>query len=84
MLKTRQVIHGGIGLIKAGAGIEKASDEVIKYRLSLCNECEEKIYVMSKVIGKNVSKCKVCGCFIKAKTLLKSEACGKNKWDIEQ
>jgi hypothetical protein len=39
-------------------------------RLSICNSCENNI----------LGICKVCGCIIKIKVLVKSTSCPKDKW----
>jgi hypothetical protein len=48
----------------------KVSDEIYKLRLSICDGCE----------FKDDLRCKLCGCFVKAKALLTTEVCPKEKW----
>jgi hypothetical protein len=45
-----------------------------QYRMSECNKCE----------WKNNDMCKACGCYLPAKTLVKSENCPLNKWQQSQ
>lgn len=47
---------------------------VLKYRQSICNKCPFQIKSLT------YTKCSICGCFIKAKTKLITEACPKNFW----
>lgn len=49
-----------------------ADDNVISFRLNLCEACE--FYV------KDQSRCKKCGCFMKAKTKMFVAKCPINKW----
>jgi hypothetical protein len=48
-----------------------ASDEVIQYRLQLCNTCEEKKH----------NFCSKCGCLIEAKVRVCFTKCPLNKWE---
>ena len=50
----------------------RASDEVIEYRLNLCQACEH--------FKKNGSRCKLCHCFMKLKTELEHARCPIGKW----
>jgi len=50
----------------------RASDELAEYRLKICQSCE-----FFKVNG---SRCKKCGCFMKAKTTLEMARCPIGKW----
>lgn len=74
-MKAKKLIHGAVGLTKAGMGIEHVSDEIYKRRLEICSKCPRKSYKYSSLIKKDVSSCNICGCFIKVKALLKSEYC---------
>ena len=47
--------------------------EMSKKRLEICKECE--YYTQS------TSKCAKCGCFMKAKALLKNSECPIEKWN---
>ena len=49
-------------------------DEESKKRLEICNSCDKIITVHGS------KKSGMCGCFIKAKTKVKSEKCELNKW----
>jgi hypothetical protein len=48
----------------------KVSEMVYNTRLSICDGCEEKQGL----------RCKLCGCFIKAKAWLTTETCPKGAW----
>ena len=50
----------------------RASDALAEYRLKICQTCE-----FFKVNG---SRCKKCGCFMKAKTTLEMAKCPVGKW----
>jgi hypothetical protein len=41
-------------------------------RLKICNECDR--------FDESLSKCRECGCFMKAKTQLPMAVCPINKW----
>lgn len=50
----------------------RSDEELIKYRLEICNTCQ--------FFSKRMVKCKKCGCFMKLKTTLKSAKCPIGKW----
>lgn len=62
--------------------VEKAAADVIQgnyvtaeikmHRLSICNNCE--------YLFRATNSCKKCGCFLPAKSALKSSACPIDKW----
>ena len=47
---------------------------LIKNRMDICSSCEH--FAITK-------QCKLCGCFMPAKTLLSNAACPIGKWDKE-
>jgi len=49
-----------------------ASDDIVSARLNLCEVCE--FYI------KDQSRCKKCGCFMKAKTKMLVAKCPVDKW----
>jgi len=51
---------------------EKITEEEVKVRLSICEECPELI--------KLTYQCKKCGCFMGLKTKLKAATCPLGKW----
>lgn len=92
-LKSKQKLNGGVkvsecktctwGVVKnaASAGlriVNKAIEgstlfvtkEIVDQRRSICDGCE----------FKSSLRCKLCGCFIAAKTKLATEKCPKEKW----
>jgi len=44
--------------------------EMARYRLAFCNECPNK---------KN-GRCKLCGCFVKAKVRVENQKCPDGRW----
>jgi len=50
----------------------KTSDEKQKARFSLCLSCEN--------LTKHTHQCKLCGCFMSAKTKLEDAKCPIGKW----
>lgn len=54
--------------------VENVSDDIIAYRINICNLCSE------KTITLGVSRCKVCHCIIQLKTKLTNSNCPINKW----
>lgn len=49
-----------------------SDEDLTKSRLDICNSCEN-LYQPTK-------SCKKCGCFVIAKTKLKTQKCPINKW----
>ena len=47
-------------------------------RREICNKCEH----LTTYVG--VKACKICGCAIWSKTLLKGQSCPVGNWDAEQ
>lgn len=81
------VIKGVTGLVKAVTKIERANKITIDKRLEICDNCPNKMYAFSSIVNKNVPKCKICGCYIKAKVLLKNEFCpdpNNKRWDVQK
>lgn len=72
-LKQRmmQVAHEAENIAMDVIG-DKVSPEIQKQRYDICLSCE-KLY-------KPANTCKLCGCFMKAKTWLPRQACPANKW----
>ena len=50
----------------------RSDEDLIKYRLEICNSCEW--------FNKRMLKCKRCGCFMKLKSTLKQAKCPEGKW----
>jgi hypothetical protein len=50
-----------------------ADKTLISYRQSVCNSCEH--------LDKKFNRCKICGCFMWAKTRVVSMTCPLNKWN---
>lgn len=45
---------------------------LVKERLAICKGCPE--------LRKPLDQCAACGCFVKAKTMLKAASCPLGKW----
>lgn len=60
----------------AKKGFKIASGDVVALRYEKCRNCE---YWSPKSFGGS-GKCKVCGCSTKAKLILETATCPKNKW----
>lgn len=43
-------------------------------RMTICRTCEH--------FEEGLAKCKLCGCFMKAKTMLSNARCPLNKWEL--
>ena len=57
----------------AAKGIDQSvPEEVAKYRLDICNNCPR--------LFAPTGNCKDCGCFVRAKTKIKQEACPNGYW----
>lgn len=41
---------------------------------------EERLYICDECPYREVNKCKICGCNLAAKTLVKEAKCPRNKW----
>lgn len=52
------------------------SNEVKRYRLSICRGCEE--------FNQSVKMCKQCGCYMPAKALFADIECPAGKWPKSQ
>lgn len=82
---VRTVAHGAAGLVKAGlqvAGVpvDRVSDVELLRRRDACRQCPhatrnpERLNRTTRGLT-TLSKCKLCGCLIGAKTRLASERC---------
>lgn len=82
---VQRIVTGAAGLAKAAAGIDRAGDATVQARRDLCRECPEATRNSDLRFAKNrglttLSRCKLCDCFIAAKTLIRSETCPAGKW----
>lgn len=64
------IVHGAIGLAKAGLGIDAAGRELEAKRHRICWGCDRRKGLL----------CGECGCLLMAKIKVKSEACPLSKW----
>lgn len=71
---SEKLMRGATGLTKAVLGLDKAPDEAIDLRWAVCNRCSE--------MGR-LGFCKQCGCYLRAKVRVASEACPLGKWKPE-
>lgn len=51
-----------------------ADKTLVEYRQSVCNSCEH--------LDKKFNRCKVCGCFMWAKTRVSTMNCPLDKWNV--
>ena len=59
------------------------SDKEQQKRLDICNQCEYKrndFKLFNVTLFKREPQCKVCKCFIQAKTSFEFSKCPKGKW----
>jgi hypothetical protein len=49
-----------------------ANDQVQKERIAICNSCPD--------LNNTIRQCKLCLCFVDAKTKLKNQGCPADKW----
>lgn len=84
-MKPNKIIHGVIGLTKATVGIEIVSPETLKKRKEICKNCPNIYKEYSKLLQKEVQRCKICKCYINSKTSIKSEKCDDkpSRWEAE-
>lgn len=73
-----RIIHGVVGLTQSALGINSAPDDVIQQRRELCRACPEATTYHGDPT--RFSQCRVCKCFLKAKTQLQTESCPLGKW----
>ena len=71
---AQSIAKGIIGTVKAEAGIDRASDEVVAERHDTCVSCKPH-YVFGVCKGGGG-----CGCWIPQKIRIKSEKCPIGKW----
>lgn len=50
--------------------IEKEKPEFQQERLDICAKCDDRVGIL----------CGICGCYLKAKTILEDGKCPLNKW----
>lgn len=80
----KTAIKGATGLASAAAVASGLAPDLAsghnttQLRRSTCKACPEITLVNGK-IG-NLSRCKLCGCFVMAKTLLIDEHCPLDSW----
>jgi hypothetical protein len=79
-------IHkGASGLARAALGIGQAPVEVIERRRRECCRCEHLTGPVSTATNGSpqltaLNLCRLCGCFVIAKTTLCAEKCPQNRW----
>ena len=75
---VEKIAHGAAGLAKAFLGIDRADDDTIEWRRTICRKCEHAEPCIANVV--KFCKCKKCGCVLRAKTASESESCPEAKW----
>lgn len=73
MTKIEQIFYGWAMLSFKHLGYKPSKEQSLmaEKRLLICDECE----------FRTNNKCKLCGCNLAAKTLVKNSECPKNKWE---
>jgi hypothetical protein len=76
---------GAVGLTKSTLSIDRAPKAQIEMRLDICRVCDQATRSRKPKFAKsngltNLSRCRVCKCFIVAKTKIASEVCPLSKW----
>lgn len=78
------VVDGAVGLVKVAAGVDRTADDVAAARLGACAVCPMLQRAVSGLPqGADVGladRCASCGCFVRAKVLIASEACPDGRW----
>jgi len=64
----KEIIEGWSKLAVKNDETEKMAAE----RITICFNCDD--------LNKQTNKCKICGCFVPAKTRSKSSTCPSDKW----
>lgn len=86
---ARRVIHGLVGSAKALLQMDKADSDLILHRRIICNVCPhampckgnpDEACWCGKLWTGLAGHEKTCGCNIRLKTRLRSEACPQGKW----
>ena len=79
--------QGAVGLAKAAAGIGHADKETTALRLAECAVCPALLQHPQDPEDGDVihgigffDRCGICGCFVRAKTLLADQSCPLDKW----
>jgi hypothetical protein len=76
---------GAVGITKSTLFIDRAPKAQIVKRLDICRACDEVTrsrkpkFAESKGLT-NLSRCRICKCFVVAKTKIASEVCPLSKW----
>jgi hypothetical protein len=72
MTKIEQIFYGWAKYSFALLGFKptKEQAELAEYRLIICDDCDKRTN----------NKCKICGCNLAAKTLVKEAECPQKKW----
>lgn len=74
------IIKGTVGILKSNIASYQTDPETVYSRLDLCRDCPYLKISTNKITKKTIFKCGVCGCFLKAKTKIKTEKCPKGFW----
>lgn len=75
-MRARQVAHGAVGVAKALFGFDPADPRVVMARRRACLSCPR----LRKVSVALPARCADCGCAIRLKTQVASEACPRGRW----
>lgn len=77
--KSYNVLNAASDVLKNVFGIGEApfvSDDIAQQRLQSCLECEKLVRV--------TKQCRLCGCFVAAKTKMRSASCPLGIWGADE
>jgi len=75
----KPLVHGAIGLMKAGFRIERPPDTLIASRTAVCVPCEHRKFGPADRLS-DMSFCRLCNCRLKSKIAVAGESCCAGKW----
>lgn len=86
ILSPSTIARGAVGIARAAVKIDRAETEVVKSRRDICAVCPEKksTPTLAAVPGMkwlaSMGRCRICQCFIAAKTEDEKETCPLDLW----
>jgi hypothetical protein len=73
--QNASILHGLAGLAKAALHINRANEQTIARRRSVCAGCPEAVLSLGLI-----DRCRKCGCVVKVKILNADESCPLGNW----
>ena len=85
MLSPNKIVDGMTGLTRALINEGVVAEQETERRINICRECPDATRNDAKKFQQfkgltNLSQCRQCGCFIKAKARLDDSRCPVGKW----